>query len=72
MDLSKPGSNTQTDSHTLRTLTVLTEDRHFVWSSERKGRSQKKNTKQVALACNELEGECLKYWLKSTVGTVLK
>lgn len=28
MKLSKPGSNTQTDSHTLRTLAVLTEDRH--------------------------------------------
>lgn len=60
------------DSQTLRTLTVLTADSQLIWSSERKGSSQKKNTKQVTLACNELGGECLKYRLKFTVATVLK
>lgn len=72
MKLLKPGSNTQTDSQIFRTLTVLTGDRHLIWSSDRKGRCQMKNTKEVTLACNELRGECLKYRLKFIVETVLK
>lgn len=72
MELSKPGSDPQTDRQTDSQDTHCPDRGQTLWSSDRKGTTQKKNTKHVFLACNELEGECPKNRLKFIVVTVLK